>query len=366
MRASARTSRCASSPSSTGRKRGLRSSPIARATWTSVPRRRARRAAAARPRRPAAAARRSRARAPSGSARRRPGRAPRASACAASPSAVDRHAAHRGRRPHERARSSAAARSSSSVGPHAGARPQRRGADLGIRVLQQPVGHRHEVDAAFAREQLQRLQHHGLRRVVEDERRHQPRAALGLQQVDRGQHLVVVGAVERADQRLERGEVDRRQVERGPQRPLAQSHTEHVEVEALQLRHQRDPDERHRRGRAGEHHVAAREEALGQDQDRRERLSAALPDDVDERLRARAHARGERHEQQLGAGAVERVAQRPVDALQQQRRGEPAAERQARGAHEQERRQHPQRAVQADRLEQPAAEHAAGRRARAG
>jgi hypothetical protein len=54
---------------------------------------------------------------------------------------------------------------------------------------------------------------------------------------------------------------------------------------------------------------------------------------------------------------VERVAERSVGSLQQQSRGEPAAERQAGGADEDQRRQHPERAVQADRLEQPAAGH---------
>ena len=62
------------------------------------------------------------------------------------------------------------------------------------------------------------------------------------------------------------------------------------------------------------------------------RLAAALADHVDDGLGARAQAVGQGHEQELRAGAVQRVAQRAVGALQQQRGHQAAAEGHAGGA----------------------------------
>ena len=175
------------------------------------------------------------------------------------------------------------------------------------------------------REELQGAKHHPLRRVVEDERGDEPRAALLGQQVHRREHLVVVRAVEGAEEGLQGDEVHGRQVHRGAQRPLAQRGAEDVEVEALEVRDPRDPDERDRGRGPGEHDVAAREHALGQDEERRQRLPAPLPHDVDEGLRPGPDGVGEGQVEQLAARAVDRVAEAAVRALQEERRHEAAA-----------------------------------------
>ncbi len=219
----------------------------------------------------------------------------------------------------------------------------------------EPLRDREEVLAALPGEQGQGTQHDPRGRVVEDEGGNEAGAALLGEQVHGRHHLVVVAAVERGEQRLERGEVDRRQVDRGPQGPLAQRGAEHVEVERLEVRDPRDPHERQRGGGPREDHVPAAEDALGEDEERGERLPAPLAHELDEGLRPAADGVRERDEEQLVARPVERVAQAAVRPLQRQRGHEAPAEGDPGRADEHEDGQDPQRAHEADGPEEPAA-----------
>ena len=175
-RASALTSRWASSPSSTGRKRGLRSLAHrprhldeGRAPALGEPQQRVLedRVTVARDRPRRATWRRRVA-----AQRRAPQRVPHRT----HPRAAS-HAPHRRRGPHERPLGPRPWPEQRLDRPDAVARAQRRGGTSGSasRSSRSATG---RVGAPLARE-AQRLQHHRLRRVVEDQRRHQPRAALG-------------------------------------------------------------------------------------------------------------------------------------------------------------------------------------------
>ena len=243
-------------------------------------------------------------------------------------------------------------------------RAQRGGADLGVLARQQPVGERQVVAAPRAVEDLERPQHHRPARVVQDQRRDQGAATLADEQVHRGDHLDVVAAVEAGEERLERVEVQLGQgaglVEHAFAQRLptfAQRPTEHLDVVGDELVGRSHPDDAQRCGGAGQGQVAPAELQLAQDEQRRDRLPAALAEDVDDRLDPCPQRVGDGQEQQLRAGAVHGVTERAVSALEEQRGRQPGADGHRGGAREEQDRHQPQRTVQAHPAQQPAHQH---------
>ena len=96
---------------------------------------------------------------------------------------------------------------------------------------------------------------------------------------------------------------------------------------------------------------------LSEDEDRGQGLASPLADDVDEGLGPGTQAVGNRQEQQLGGGAVKRGTKRAVGALENEGGQQPAPEGHARRAQQEQARQHPQGAVQAEHAQQPAHRH---------
>ncbi len=213
---------------------------------------------------------------------------------------------------------------------------------------------------APARKDLEGPQHHGARRVVQDEGRDQPGPALLREEVHGRDHLPVVGAVEGGEQGLERAEVERRQVGARLDRSLSKRRAEEVEIEPLEVGGPGDPHERERGRGARQHDVPPAQHHLGKDQERGEGLTSTLAHEVDEGLGPRPEGVGQRHVEQLAAGAVERVAEGAVGPLQQQGRDEPAAQGDSGGAQEEQGRQRPESAVEAQDPEEPVGQQELG------
>ena len=195
---------------------------------------------------------------------------------------------------------------------------------------------------------------------MKDQGGDQPHAVLVGQDVERRLDLGVLGAVEGREERLQRAEVQGRQVGRRLDRPFSQGHPEEVQVMALQVGRPGDPDEAERRRGRGQHRVSAVEHHLGEDQQGGEGLPAALTEEIDEGLGPRPRRIGERHEEQLAARAVDRVAEGAVGPLEQERRAQPSAQSDPGRAHEEQDGQHPERAVKAEHAEQPVGQQELG------
>ncbi len=135
-------------------------------------------------------------------------------------------------------------------------------------------------------------------------------------------------------------------------RALSQIAAEELEVVRLDVEQNADPDD-------GEQPHAHRDVLGGctegegsEDGERRERLSAALSDGVDDCLEAFAHRRRQWQVQHLARRSMERVPEAPVGALQEENRDERRAGAHPGDPEEQEDRQDEQRPVHPHHAEQ--------------
>ena len=181
-----------------------------------------------------------------------------------------------------------------------------------------------------APEQVQRAQDHVARRVVEDERGDEAHAPFLRQQVQRRHHLDVVAAVERGEERLQRAEVELRQRRRGRASCPRAARRGTARGSAAAGRWPRRSTPRTARPPPATSTTSPRRSTISLRMNTEARAwPPRWPTTSIKRLDARAQAVGDGQEQQLGAGAVQRVAQRAVGALQQQRQHQAAAERHA-------------------------------------
>src|SRR5690606_10109279 len=164
-------------------------------------------------------------------------------------------------------------------------------------------------------------------------------------------------AAEGGDQRLEGRPVERRKTWSAGRLEGAEATTEDVEVRGARA-------QREDRGeRAGQRDTPRQRAALGrghpegeQDEERRQRLSDPMSHHVGDRLGALASRPGERDEEHLGRGPVQRVPERTVGAPQKQDGRQPPPERRPQAAREQQDRKDRERARYAGAVEEHAHE----------
>ena len=88
---------------------------------------------------------------------------------------------------------------------------ERGGAHLAVVVLEKVVDEAHDFRPRRVREERERTERYGARRMEDEERRHEVALAVRVEHVDGRDDLRVVGGGERAEQHLERADVERRQ-----------------------------------------------------------------------------------------------------------------------------------------------------------
>ena len=140
-------------------------------------------------------------------------------------------------------------------------------------------------------------------------------------------------------------------VDLGLDAPLAQLPSKELEVERLEADGDRQPEDAQEHERAGDVLGRRAKSERAENRHRGEGLTAALPQRLCHALEPLAHLVGQRQIEDLGPRAVHRVAERAVDALEQQHRHEADDDEDAQRAEHEQRRQQQHGAVHAERSE---------------